>query len=381
MSEQSSPTDRIVNSEEYESLLNSYIDQSVPFHPPGYEEETLELLARRPGMVFVDDIPFTVPVSEADVIIEPSRCFDVAQRSGLLTSAEQEVRVSLVPLPILLKQAAGVKDNHEPGSLIFVEYEVSDGELDLINECKEQGWEYSPLVHSEAKTEAAINFFEVRADRLNPSGLERSLSLLEVVDGEHISLVDEIDEGTIKVMRGGTFDEEQLDQMWSLFRTRFQDISENLPFRLEESEEATKELLVDPNNVFVFRTEADGKITCVLFGSDNEEDYPWINPAFLEKIDRKDGGVRPKTTAIFIPGVAAYKMQGIKAAPAVLDKMTDLAIATGSDHLKFRFECTDISSIYIPHLSEESIGRNDDYDSKTIATRLLGEKKYALIKV
>ena len=116
----------------------------------------------------------------------------------------------------------------------------------------------------------------------------------------------------------------------------------------------------------------DGKIISAIFGSEDPASFPWINKEFMKQYDNSN------SPYIFIPGVAAYKTEGLKASPAVMDKLASIVKAKGSDFMDIRFECTDVSSLYIPDLAKESLERTNQTLGEASFDRL-GQKKYVLI--
>jgi len=207
-------------------------------------------------------------------------------------------------------------------------------------------------------------------------------SLAAVVASEGFRTVREAsDGGTINVRQGGEFTPAEHESLWSLFGQRFVDISDNSPINLEEDKTSTVEhLFKNPDYSFVFHADPEGIIDACSFLTDDRDSYDWISPDFLDARDQAVlDTVHEKPYEVFVPGVAALKTASISASKELFDVMSSLIAATNHPYSMIRFECTDVSSLYVPSMVKSGLARNPAFVPVDFSE--MGRKNYYAVKI
>lgn len=366
----------------YHNALRAYASPRERFHPAIIDDELLDEVASRPSFQALKGVPISVTTNEVSELVDPDRCKALIDRIDP-SAPYDRVRFSFMPLEYLLDNADSLRPTNSSGSTFFFTETDSSLDLDtLADSASRAGAEVHTLDNPIFETKAGINLFQVAIEsRVDPEVEPRSLT--QVVDKDKDALEQATEhEGVLRVRRGGELTSQEEDDLWVLFRTRFQDISDNMPIRLEETEESTRELLRDSSFIFVYNTEADGTVSCGIIGTDNNEAYPWISQEYLSQLDQRIAQNHPEGTSlpsIFVPGLAAYKKEGVRASEGVLRKFADVAARTNRGAMTVRFECTDVSSLYIPGIVKRTLDNHESFDGCTVER--VGQKHYLVLEV
>jgi hypothetical protein len=139
---------------------------------------------------------------------------------------------------------------------------------------------------------------------------------------------------------------EKAEEIWRLYKKPFDDLGENDPTLSGFDKDSLLQILADPGTV-KFINRVDGEISTLLFFVNDFERAPWFNPdKYSEKyVEYVDTG-----NVLIFPGIVTDEtMRGNYYAQATCDLAIKVYAECGSNAL-MTFECTQISSQYIPHL-------------------------------
>ncbi|HEX7633076.1 MAG TPA: hypothetical protein VF401_01975 [Candidatus Saccharimonadales bacterium] len=366
----------------YLQTLQRYEDPFRTFHPIGVrDQQQFEAYQSDPGTVSLQGVPSLVPLESASNMVEVARVLENVRKIDP-QAKDNHILVGIVPAQFIAEHIEEAGQSVGGGkTFVLCEYDTDTPATEVLQDQAIRA-RLHPLLHPITQSEAALNFFEATGTVLTDYRLQPTVRLKTVIEEQRVPPVDtQEDGGTINLRLGGSFSDDEKSQIWELFRQRFTDISDNLPVRLEEDEASTMELLEDPRYGFSYRLEPDGRISCVALFTLEREAYPWINPEFL---DTRSSMLKQKPSTknaleIFVPGVAAYQREGLQASEAVMRKIVDACAASGASALAFRFECTDVSSRYIPRLAGSAIAHNTH--TQLLQTQLLAQKEYAVLEL
>lgn len=372
----------VVQSEVYRHYLEThdkYTDHAIHFNsldqlPP----DTLEQLIQTPGTLYAGDLPVSVSIEAASEILDVSRCKGMA-KDLISETADIDTQFSLLPMSYILENPDVYRETLAEGQrrLIFCEF---DG-VGKPNHSVPEGVTVHSLVNPRTHTSASLMLYQM-IDIIDTDPAKPRLDLGEVVETQEVAQDQSLEDGgVLRVRKGGTFTEEEKSQLWDLFSTRFQDISANMPVKLEENEDDTKsELFSNPQYTFVFTTTDKNTIDCCAFMTARKEEYPWISDDFLEVRNQEieaEYGERPYE--IFVPGIAAHRGTRQFASASVLAKIAELAATTNYPVQAVRFESTDVSSLYIPRLVQQAAVANPKYTETSM--QKLGQKNYVAVEI
>jgi hypothetical protein len=365
--------------EKYQATIEGFSDVNVAFHPAGInDKEVYEELSKKKSAQLSEGILLSLDIEDATEIVEDERCTKLAHQFTS-TLKRNETKFSALPLPVMLQKLEEYKRTQPANTTVFyfTEYEgVGKYEMELP-----RGTEILSLVNPLTHTEASLNMYQainiVNADEEAPQQ-----ALKDVVERGAVVLEEELAEGgKLRVQQGNTFSEEEEGRLWELFSSRFQDISDNMPVRLEEEESSTVEnIFRNPNYTFIYSMTPEEKIDCCVFITDVESEYGWVSRRFLEKrndeIESEYGEVPYEA---FVPGIAADRNTRANASAAVILRMGDVLTATNHYLQALRFECTDVSSLYIPRKVQEAIVAHPAYTESSLEK--LGQKNYIILSL
>lgn len=364
----------------YNRIVKTYESPLTTFHSSLLTREQLEFAASLPSSLSINSIPILLGLDDSEGITDKVRCLEMAQLFEPNVSAEN-VRYSLLPAPYIVSKLPEIRETSSGSQYIFAQYDVNGPETSILSRGEELGFVVHDLVNETTKSAASLNFFEARARNVNLTASQVT-NLSGVLEGNKINTHDIYEDGSAVIVKaGGQFDNDELEQLWNLFSKRFQDISDNLPIKIEETKESAFELFQNSDYVFTYFTEPEGRISCVVFATDVKDAYPWINQAFINATEVQGENTQSDTPSykIFVPGVAAYKIESMRRSSVVLRKLAECAAATNNQEVVIQFECTDVSSLYIPRKVSSVLKKNNFLEF--ISDKHLGQKKYILIEV
>ncbi len=190
---------------------------------------------------------------------------------------------------------------------------------------------------------ASLSFFTARVTHLNPT---------EVVTGEEKDIKTVFDERVSRgealllpldgmtLLRPNEIDERLFQEMWELYKSRFQWLGSAHPISMEDTEEEFRELLYS-SNAIVPVSFRDGKPVCFTYLFDNIDACSWLKPEFIR------AHTEPGRQLWFFGGIVATA-DGIGGhSKPLIQLITELASQTGMQH-EIAFESTDVSEWYIP---------------------------------
>jgi hypothetical protein len=366
---------------EYRSHIDSFESAEVTFHRSGIQDEAFfNKVTGRSSCQEVNGIPLFLNVDDAPELVNIPRSVEIALTQGASTVLNN-INISIVPAQAIIEKADEIRLRYPDAvTYIYSEYDDHAPFSEIIELAEYAGVLVHPLIHPTAGTQAGLNFFEAVMNHPDV-GPELPMSLTNVIREGTVSTHEVYDDESMVCLRnGGDFSEEEKKQMWELFSQRFQDISDNLPIRIEEDEESTRKLFDNEDYVFSFKVNNDNKIISVAFATDHPYAYPWISEDFIAKANNnlyETTGDDPYV--VFVPGFAAYKKDGMSSSREVLSRLLDVVMATGHRTTAFRFECTDVSSLYVPRIVSGILKRSPNVDFKDM--KCLGQKKYILLEI
>jgi len=365
--------------DKYLQLIRPFSGDDI-FHPFVMDEETFYDMLSKPSVVTVENIPLAIGVSDASRFVDTDRSLTIAQALGPFS--EEDVLVSAVPLDLLADNMIALKQNltASSGKLIFAEFDVTaeDTEQKLRGRLLSNGITTRTLEHPKLKSEASVNLFELNAWLINDTD-KPEMTISEVVKKHTHEPRSPSAEGELLTAQADELGEEDLAGLWKLFSTRFNDISDNLPISLEESEEETRQLMTDSRYIFIYKKDGEGNIVACLFVSDSIAAQPWINPDFIERRNNELHNTEQLPVYdVFIPGIAASRnAKGSTAASEVLAGFTELLKHTNKPLISVRFECTDVSSQYVPLISMRAARQQPAFKNSTV--HQIGQKKFVAL--
>lgn len=366
-----------VDIDRYAGILAGYENPKTSFHPIGiHDAESLYDISQKKSCYVENQIPLWVGSEDMESLVDEERCKQIIGYLGVNKDQVTQINLALVPLRHLVGNKS-YKDKIDENTWVIAEYEDDGHYEEVVQSANDRGFHVEKLIHPSTHTEASLQLFEFTAlahkNDLEATTLNEALAQGRVASSEETS-----DGGSLRIKQGGSFSDDEQGQLWDLFSTRFQDISQNMPMKLEEDEESTRQLLQDPNFTFVYKVEPDGNIACCVFATDQRGAYPWISTSFTERVNEEDEEKYGKPPyGVFVPGVAAYEQQGVKASTPVLQRFADLIASTNQELFAIRAECTDVSALYIPDIVMKNIETNPNY--KNADLQKLGEKKIVFL--
>lgn len=369
----------------YEAYLDSLeptLDNNI-FHPQILDIENYHEVIAKPSVVMIGDTPSLLGIEDAYDFVDEQRCLKIAE--GLGQPDSKNIYVSVISAEALIRrmpEAVSKISNADSETIIFTELDIFDDRTQqrFEDELSPLGIKLHTLEHPKLHSMAALNLFELNLV-VQTDELDHRRGVSEVISSEGLPNLLKTEGGQIVVNRGDMLNENELSQLWQLFSTRFADISDNLPVRLEETEATTRRLMADPRYNFIYKSDNDGNITASLFFTDDITAYPWINPNFISE---REVGLEEQTSkesySIFIPGIAADRRNaGSSAASQILERLTEALAQTNQPSISVRFECTDVSSRYVPLISMRAARNQQQFKGSSISQ--IGQKKFIALKL
>lgn len=337
------------NYQKYSETVRASDDLSVSFHDMQLAEPVYCRIAGCGGSIMDDGVAIATPIRNVTELVSEERCLRLAELIiGKLSSPDQ-VYLSTVPLDYYDKH---ILDRLGENAIIFTHSYTPNPE-NVTN------LPIYPLRNELTGTDAGLLLYELKiANSL------KALNPKAIVDAAREYSLTQSD-AAISIKIGGTLDVAEKEQLWRLFHKRFDDISGNMPYLIEETRSATMSLLDDHRNVFVFVRDVNNDIVACIFVTDSKEAYPWINKDYLEarNMDQDE-----PCSEMFIPGIAAYRdNRGNKPSYQMIQTLAEIVAMTGYHEIRVRFECTDVSALYVPRIVQEALSERSPFDSVQLA--------------
>ena len=363
----------------YKALLSRYEDESKVFHSNGVDAEVFNTLFQSEGAMFTEGLP-TIIGTNGNPLVSQNRVHKIVQE--LVPGDNVNTYISALPAEAVVENVDSIKEQNDKLGLnipilIFASYDVLNHPLnDFQDYAETYGVKAYTLEHPITKTSAALNLFELdielkqRDQKFEPITLGEAAALLkdEIVSAE--------DGGKIRIKFGGEFDRNEEKELWNLFSTRFEDISDNMPFELVESEESTRAILEDQRNIFVCKYDKENRIIASTIMTSEKDAYPWVSKAYIENLSTVS---TTDDYDMFIPVIVAERGSSEQSAFEIMSVLAQLGATTGHKKLKVRFECTDISSLYIPRKTRIALKKSAIFEKVNL--NLIAEKLYLLLEI
>jgi len=368
---------------EYLYEVNRWEDPAKTFHSVAIDETTYGRLESAASLVVVDDFPIAVGIQDYGEQYSVRRSKAIGD--GLLPHRDQPLYGALLPAAAVVSRSPSVREavrrrgHHTSGFGIFGSYDSATVDAGALQSAAaDAGLVAHRMIHPRLHTSAGLSLFELdlvarpRVVRRSPMGLREAFEALHHSDFGG--------DGSVWMRLGGGFGPEEEEGLWALFGTRFQDISENMPLRLEEDEQATLEVVRDERIVFISKSDADGRVVASLVVTDVEEAYPWISRDFLRSRRSCLAGSADADglAEVFVPAIAALRGVSTRAAVELTAALGELLAGVGANRTIVRFECTDVSSAYVPQLVKRAVESHPSFDGAGL--QQVGDREYVLLE-
>ena len=347
------------------------------FHPYILDEGTYHDIVTKPSVIINNAVPLAVALHDAGELAHQQRCLAIA--NSLSDVNEQDIYFATAPGVLIADNIDDIRKK-TGRSLLFMEADLTgqDSEHELRSRAAQSGAKLHTLEHPKLHSQAALNMFELGLSVAEAGSIMPiDQAAVRVKEGRSQDLI----EAGVVIKAASELTQDDLNDLWDLFSERFTDISDNLPVKLEETEEATKQLMKNPDYTFIYKKGEGAGITACLFITDKPESYPWINEDFIrgrQQAAESEKSQLPYVT--FIPGIAAERSsKGSTAAGEVLMWLTEVLKETNQPSVNVDFECTDVSSRYIPMISMRAARRQPAFTGT--AVEQIGQKKYYALEL
>ncbi len=251
-----------------------------------------------------------------------------------------------------------VKRKIDDGAIVFFdEYRDEDSPGDWLGEALsagDDGSEYTIDTMGGGEVQRKVDIFvgsvSVLGDegtvRTAPSfvdvynaGVESGLYETDVMDG--VSIVDKIDG-------------DEAERIWDIYENPFNELGEETPTLAGFDKHGLTEILNNPRIAKVIN-RVDGKISTLCFFLSDFSDAPWFNDEYYKKNYPE---YYETENILMFPGIVSDEnMRGNDYGQAVIDLVCSVAAKRGSDFL-VTFECTEISTAYIPKIVQAAVTHN-----------------------
>lgn len=353
----------------YQYVLDTFNKDT--FHPTGIDSSTMSDYLSRDDVMTIAGVPSLIRAeSAAPLLIDKDRFEFLAQK--VAPDIEQAERyVSAVPLQFLVENVHLLPQNKD--TLLLADLEHND--TALVEKIEKSGARVYTLKHPVFGSEAGLSLLRIDMQPITPID-GAPLNFEQTLRGGRIESTTLLKDGTMIARRmGGDFSPIEMEKIVKLFRTRFEDISPHMPIRLDDTDEATRELLNDGRYMFLTSsTPTTGEILACLFFTDQPGAYPWINEQYLA--DHTPNSQSTSTHHVFVPALAKQRHAPAKSGAILVDDYCSIEKATAQPRIVNWFECTDISKHVVGPTARVAISKFFDGIVEEIDT-----KTYVFVRV
>lgn len=148
-----------------------------------------------------------------------------------------------------------------------------------------------------------------------------------------------------------TIEGEEAEEIWKIYENPFEDLGRDDPTLAGFNKEQLMDILTDPDVIKVVN-RVNGEITTMCIFLQNCDKAPWFNKHYYE---REYPDYYRTNNILMFPGIVSDEdKRGNKYAMDVINLANRLLARRGSDFL-VTFECTEVSSTYIPKIVEGAV--------------------------
>lgn len=169
--------------------------------------------------------------------------------------------------------------------------------------------------------------------------------------------MDEVEKGKLAIndQNGASVAESiggsEAERLWEVYENPFEELGMNHPTLAGFDKDTFLEILSDPEIMKVVN-KVDGKISTLCFFVNNFEHCPWFNSEYYQKNYPE---FYETGNILMFPGIVTDEnMRGENYAAQVIDLATYLLGKRNTDAI-ITFECTEISSQYIPKIVKTAV--------------------------
>ncbi len=244
------------------------------------------------------------------------------------------------------------------GYIIITEKYFDDTDSPIaafLESAKENDEKYAMEYFGDEQLPSTVDFFTGIVDVGHESGshIVDTSSLSDVYnkaiqDGE-IAFDGQNGAGLVTII-----DEDVSEEIWDIYKRPFDELGANDPTQAGFTKRMLLEILKDPSIAKIVN-RVDGDITTLLIFLQDFEKAPWFNKAYYEKYYNRY--VKTNNVLMFPGIVSDDTKRGNNYAMKVIDLAAELIKKRGSDML-ITFECTQISTAYIPKIVTAAVGNN-----------------------
>ncbi|MEI6480960.1 MAG: hypothetical protein WCO19_01510 [Candidatus Saccharibacteria bacterium] len=337
--------------EDYRALCDL---ESSAFRPIGLTDPTLyELAMNDEATVLIDTENGSVP---AVFKLEFSEGFDIERCRTL--ACTPNVYLLGIPASLLMKPVI-IPEN----SAVIVESDEKDYDEDRTHISRIFHDSKGDSVTCEDFLDPRINDSEHKAASMSIySSLATNLRAESGGQGTNMTIKEAFNStsGELIPKNGMTlFDRTDLlahpeiaEELWQLFKNRFEWLGDFHPVSMEDTREVFDDIVLS-ETTFTPLKIVDGKIVCAGIIVNNMEDISWLKDSTISDINRS---LDNNTKSMYFFGIAA-----LEGDDKAIDNMQDvvhfhckLSAITGNDFMVV-FESTNMSSIYIPRITQQYI--------------------------
>jgi hypothetical protein len=217
----------------------------------------------------------------------------------------------------------------------------------------DQLYEIDRLGGEEDEKKSDMFVGEIKFNDLDAETVQSARSLYEtyqdaIASGEIVS--DSQNGSCVEV----ELSDEDADRVWKIYEKPFERLSKGNPVLAGFDEHGLKAMLKDPS-ITKLVSRQDGVITTVAVSAQDFEKYPWFNTDYF----KRNYPEYFKTGNIFLfPGIVTDENIKSRAlSMPLLNLATTLAARRGTNAL-VSFECTELSTRYIPRLTALAVRRS-----------------------
>jgi hypothetical protein len=217
-----------------------------------------------------------------------------------------------------------------------------------------------PLLDShapEGSQQASLSTWQVDVQYQNGEGTLRSLGdVLQHFTANTLPTVPDSRNATL--LRGGdSFSDDELTEIWDLYRNSLRDLGENHPIFLEDRESDFLEMLTDPN-MLVSIKYVDGIPICFTYLTEDIHGLYRMNGPTVDAIENS---ASPSQMVIYFPGLVADRRYGGMNSFEVIKTFADECAKINAE-ARVTFEATNVSSQYVPKIVYRTLSGNPVFD-------------------
>ncbi len=153
-----------------------------------------------------------------------------------------------------------------------------------------------------------------------------------------------------KLFSGDALDTELLEELWSMYQSRFQWLGEQHPVSMEDTKAEFMGLITSPKTMASIYFEA-GQPVCFGYFTDELTNIYWLNSSFTSGSEM---GLHADEKLLFLPGIVARPENVLNYAEQVIQLATKVITDVHAPY-QIIFENTNRSEVYIPALIKKYV--------------------------